>query len=110
MDKSFYKYVAYFVYKFIAIHPFRDGNGHISRAIMNWLLSKKKIPPIYVDQKSKKEYLDALSKIDLKNDLVPFVMFIEKRIIHTIVELHKYLFVDEIDEEELNDDLEFNER
>lgn len=77
---------------------------------MNWLLSKKKIPPIYVVQKSKKEYLDALSKIDLKNDLVPFVMFIEKRIIHTIVELHKYLFVDEIDEEELNDDLEFNER
>ena len=46
--------VAYFTYKFIVIHPFRDGNGRISRAIMNWLLSKKKIPPIYIDQKCRK--------------------------------------------------------
>ena len=29
--------VAYFTYKFIVIHPFRDGNWRISRAIMNWL-------------------------------------------------------------------------
>ena len=58
--------VAYFTYKFIVIHPFRDSNGRISRAIMNWLLRKKKIPPIYIDEKCKKEYYDALSKIDVE--------------------------------------------
>ena len=100
--------VAYFTYKFIVIHPFRDGNGRISRAIMNWLLSKKKIPPIYIDQKCRKEYYDALSKIDLEEDPVPFIMFIEKRIIHTMIELHRYLFVDEIDEEEINEEAEVN--
>ena len=100
--------VAYFTYKFIVIHPFRDGNGRISRAIMNWLLSKKKIPPIYIDQKCRKEYYDALSKIDLEEDPIPFIMFIEKRVIHTMIELHKYLFVDEIDEEEINEEAEVN--
>ena len=100
--------VAYFTYKFIVIHPFRDGNGRISRAIMNWLLSKKKIPPIYIDQKCRKEYYDALSKIDLEENPVPFIMFIEKRIIHTMLELHRYLFVDEIDENEINEEAEVN--
>ena len=94
--------VAYFVYKFTVIHPFRDGNGRISRAILNWLLGKKKIPPIYIDQKCRKEYYNALSKIDLENNPIPFIKLIKKRIIHTMVELHKYLFVDEIDEEDFN--------
>lgn len=100
--------VAYFTYKFIVIHPFRDGNGRISRAILNWLLSKKKIPPIYIDQKSRKEYLAALSRIDLENDPVPFIMFIEKRIICTMIELNKYLFVDEIDEEDFKEEEDIN--
>lgn len=99
--------VAYFTYKFIVIHPFRDGNGRISRAIMNWLLIKKKIPPIYVDQGCRREYYEALSQIDLEENPVPFIMFIEKRIIHTMIELYRYLFVDEI--EELNEEAEVSE-
>lgn len=94
--------VAYFTYKFIVIHPFRDGNGRVSRAIMNWLLVKKKISPIYINQNCRTEYLDALAKMDLENDPVPFIMFIERMIIMTMVELHKYLFIDEIDEEEIS--------
>ena len=94
--------VAYFTYKFIVIHPFRDGNGRVSRAIMNWLLVKKKISPIYINQNCRTEYLDALVKMDLENDPVPFIMFIERMIIRTMVELHKYLFIDEINEEEIS--------
>ena len=101
--------VAYLTYKFIVIHPFSDGNGRISRAILNWLLSKKKIPPIYIDQKCRKQYYDALSKMDEENNPIPFIMLIEKRIIHTMIELYKYLFVDEIDEEELNKEEKVNE-
>ncbi len=106
---EFIEQVAYFTYKFIIIHPFRDGNGRVSRAITNWLLSKKKIPPIYIDKKCRKEYYDALSIMDLEENPVPFIMFIEKRIIHTMIELHKYLFVDEIDEEEIKEETEVNE-
>lgn len=105
---AYIEQVAYFTYKFIVIHPFRDGNGRISRAIMNWLLGKKKIPPIYIDKNCKKEYYDALSKIDLEEDPIPFIMFIEKRIIHTMIELNKYLFIDEIDEEKINEEVEIS--
>lgn len=96
--------VAYFTYKFIVIHPFRDGNGRVSRAILNWLLSKKNIPPIYIDNSCRDEYYKSLSEIDLNENYVPFIMFIEKRIIHTMMELHKYLFIDDIDD--IEEDLE----
>lgn len=94
--------VVYFTYKFVVIHPFRDGNGRISRAIMNWLLCKKGLPPIYIDQDCRDEYYDALSKIDKESNPLPFIILVEKRIIHTMSELYKYLFVDEIDCEEEN--------
>ena len=42
--------------------------------------------------------------MDLETDPIPFIMFIEKRIIHTMIELYKYLFVDEIDEEDAIDE------
>ena len=90
--------VAYLIYKFIVIHPFRDGNGRISRALLNWMLSKRGIPPIYVDNDCRKEYYDALSEMDLYENPIPFIMLIEKRIIHTMIELNRYLFVDDIDE------------
>lgn len=84
-----------FMYRFIVIHPFSDGNGRISRAMLNWLLRQKGIPPIYIDDKSRKEYYEALSSVDLKGDFIPLQILIEKRIINTLIELHDYLFIEE---------------
>jgi len=86
--------VVYFIYRFIKIHPFSDGNGRVSRALLNWMLRLKKIPPIYVDDKSRDEYYNALSKIDVEGDYLPFIIFVEKRIINTLTELHDYLFTE----------------
>lgn len=84
-----------FMYRFIVIHPFQDGNGRVSRAILNWMLKAKGIPPIYIDDKSRKAYYEALSDIDLKSNYEPLEMLIEKRIINTLIELHDYLFIEE---------------
>jgi Fic family protein len=46
------------------IHPFNDGNGRLSRAVMNWILKKKNLPPVYVEVIKKEEYLSLLSKAD----------------------------------------------
>ena len=52
------------------IHPFFDGNGRTSRALMNFQLLSKNIPPFLVsyDQGKKEEYYNALSNMDLDDD------------------------------------------
>lgn len=86
--------IVYFIYRFIKIHPFSDGNGRVSRALLNWMLRLKRIPPIYVDDNSREEYYSSLSEIDLEENYLPFIIFIEKRIINTLTELHDYLFTE----------------
>ncbi len=88
--------IVHYIYKFIVIHPFMDGNGRLSRALLNWMLKLKNIPPIYIDDNCREEYYNALSEIDKRNNYLPFVMLIEKRIINTMMELHDYLFDEEL--------------
>ena len=86
--------ITYFIYSFVKIHPFNDGNGRISRALLNWMLKLKCIPPIYIDDSCRQEYYKALSSIDLYQNFAPLVLLIEKRIICTIIELHDYLYLE----------------
>ena len=59
------------------------------------MLKLKNIPPIYIDDKCKNEYYDALSSIDIDGDYIPMILLVEKRVINTLIELHDYLFVEE---------------
>jgi Fic family protein len=49
-----------FSMKLVSIHPFVDGNGRISRLIMNFLLKKKGYPWINIYMKQRSEYLKAV--------------------------------------------------
>jgi|SRR3989344_376040 len=51
-----------FSMKLVSIHPFVDGNGRISRLIMNFLLKKKGYPWINIYMKQRLEYLKAVRK------------------------------------------------
>jgi Fic family protein len=51
-----------FSMKLVSIHPFLDGNGRISRLIMNFLLKKKGYPWINIYVKQREEYLKAVRK------------------------------------------------
>ena len=61
------------------------------------MLRLKNIPPIYMDDKCKNEYYDALSSIDIEENYIPMILLIEKRVINTLIELHNYLFVEEFE-------------
>lgn len=56
---------AYLLHAQIAhIHPFEDGNGRTSRALMNWSLIMDKYPRFYIPFEKRGEYYKALEKYD----------------------------------------------
>ena len=53
------------------IHPFTDGNGRTSRAIMNLELIRAGLPSVIIRRKDRLRYYEALAESDLGGDLGP---------------------------------------
>jgi Fic family protein len=68
------KYAADLHFKFVAIHPFRDGNGRTARLLMNLSLTEAGYPVVNVfpDKKSRNEYMSALAESRRQNNPVSF--------------------------------------
>jgi Fic family protein len=49
---------------FVAVHPFRDGNGRTGRLLLNLLLLRSGFPPALLLQEWRLGYLEALSQAD----------------------------------------------
>ena len=49
------------------IHPFEDGNGRTSRAIMNWILMKNDYPMFFIPFERREEYYMTLEEADKEN-------------------------------------------
>ena len=64
---------AYTHVEFVRKHPFPDGNGRVSRIIMNYLLVNNDFLPISIKIKDKSRYFDALEEYGVNNNLDPFV-------------------------------------
>jgi len=68
---------AEFHHRFVSIHPFDDGNGRMSRLLMNLILMRHGYPitVIKADDTTRNRYLAALSAADA-DDPEPFLRFI----------------------------------
>ncbi len=80
-------------FRLVAIHPFADGNGRTARLLMNLILLRGGYPPVAVRPQDRKAYLDALEHASLKEDLVPFQMFMHQRLDETLDDYLKVLEV-----------------
>lgn len=56
-----------------AIHPFIDGNGRVSRLLVNGLLLREGYPPASYPATSRAEYLATLERAQVTQDRDPFV-------------------------------------
>lgn len=70
-------------HKFVLIHPFDDGNGRISRLLMNYILLKNNQPPIIIKTADKKNYLNALNQADTGN-MAAFVNYIAEQLVWSL--------------------------
>jgi len=65
--------------KFVTIHPFSDGNGRISRVMMNFVLHKQGFPMLDIPYEKRAGYYNSLERSQVKkNDLIFLQWFFKK--------------------------------
>ena len=74
--------------KFVTIHPFADGNGRISRLIMNFILNKRDYPMLDILYEGRNSYYNALERSQIKKEGRAFLQWLVKKYIK---EYKKYL-------------------
>jgi Fic family protein len=67
--------------KFVTMHPFGDGNGRISRMIMNFVLKKFDYPMIDIKYTNRQSYYNALERSQVAKDEYIFLEWFFKRYI-----------------------------
>ena len=74
---------AFVHHRFVAIHPFDDGNGRLARILMNLILMKNGYPPAIIKLKERTDYYAALNQAD-KNEYVPIIEFVAETVLESM--------------------------
>jgi Fic family protein len=76
--------------RLVNIHPFTDGNGRISRLVMNTFLYQDKLFPVSIPVLRRIDYYNALEK----NKKAEFGNFIAELELQTLKDLMRYLHLE----------------
>ncbi len=97
---SIFTYINVCIYittELIKNQPFADGNKRTFRALLNLMLKKYNLPPVYIKTKEREEYKDALIKAMKKRDYTSLNQFYYYKICDSIYDLD---IVEELKKEE----------
>ena len=75
--------------KLVTIHPFGDGNGRISRLIMNFVLKNNKFPLLDIPYTKRSGYYNALERSQIKKEESIFVQWFFRRYIEAYKKYNK---------------------
>ena len=73
---------------FVTIHPFIDGNGRVSRLLLNLLLMRYGFPIAIISKEDRFRYYDALEQSQA-TDLTPFIVLLAECIEESLEEYEK---------------------
>jgi Fic family protein len=65
--------------RFVTIHPFGDGNGRISRLMMNFVLNKKGYPMLDIPYSGRNSYYTALERSQVKKADSVFIQWFMRK-------------------------------
>ena len=65
-------------YRIVSIHPWADGNGRMSRLVMNMIQYEAGVIPSIVKKESRAEYIQSLSESQDEEDSAKFIDFMMK--------------------------------
>ena len=65
--------------RFVTIHPFVDGNGRMSRLLMNFVLNRHGFPLLNIPYKGRRGYYTALERSQVKENDSTFIQWLFRR-------------------------------
>src|SRR3972149_5622178 len=71
-------------YDFSWIHPCEDGNGRMSRLLLNLILVRNGYPFVVIKNVDKPQYLRALREMDVSGNFKPFLIYISRCVEQTL--------------------------
>lgn len=77
--KDYEESIAYAHLQLAKIHPFLNGNGRVTRLVLNYALMQKGYAPVIILEKDKEQYFGCLETYKVKKEMGPFLDYLTLR-------------------------------